>query len=288
MALTTPQKNIPNSHQQEQNGVLPLSSPPHFTRTNSQMIERLEGMISQTSSLLFTLPSNERRYDWKTEKQNQTQLQHIWRPKNLRAKERREMVSACRALRMQIKKFEDEFLTSRGHAPRGAERAPLASTYRQYREWKRDIRDHAANHIQSLVRAKSAWRKKELLLREKENSTRSSEKRRPRSTLLPAVITATDIQSLSAEKRKLKQQLKQYDQRFFDLHGRMPNKIEKEPIRNLYEQYHDIKTRLIQAEALHKNAPSLLLHTRSLSSDGGLSPTSSTDHLNDPLLQRRS
>lgn len=67
------------------------------------------------------------------------------------------MVQACRALRMQIKRFEDVFAHQHGHAPKGRERLPLSSTYAQYREWKRNIRDHAAGQVQALFRG-FRWR----------------------------------------------------------------------------------------------------------------------------------
>lgn len=69
------------------------------------------------------------------------------------AAERRRTVAACRALRAQITRFEDSFVGLHGRAPKGAaERAPLATTYAQYREWKRAIRADAARRIQALAR----------------------------------------------------------------------------------------------------------------------------------------
>ena len=69
------------------------------------------------------------------------------------AAERKRTVAACRALRAQITRFEDKFIKMHGRAPKGAsERAPLASTYTQYREWKRAIRADAACRIQALCR----------------------------------------------------------------------------------------------------------------------------------------
>ncbi|KAL7487324.1 hypothetical protein ACHAW6_012923 [Cyclotella cf. meneghiniana] len=69
------------------------------------------------------------------------------------AAERKRTVAACRALRAQITKFEESFIQMHGRAPKGAaERAPLASTYMQYREWKRAIRADAACRIQALCR----------------------------------------------------------------------------------------------------------------------------------------
>jgi len=102
------------------------------------------------------------------------------------AAERRRTVHACRALRAQIRRFEDAFtaqhsssspsinaapLHSPGSgaspvlrrsnssgAPKGADRLPLESTYAQYREWKKCIRHHAASQIQALVRGAAARR----------------------------------------------------------------------------------------------------------------------------------
>lgn len=69
------------------------------------------------------------------------------------AAERKRTVAACRALRAQISQFEDSFFQLHGRAPKGAaERAPLASTYTQYREWKRAIRADAACRIQAVFR----------------------------------------------------------------------------------------------------------------------------------------
>lgn len=75
------------------------------------------------------------------------------------AAERKRTVAACRALRSQIQRFEEAFLQLHGRPPKGAsERAPLATTYAQYREWKRAIRADAACRIQALVRgARTRW-----------------------------------------------------------------------------------------------------------------------------------
>jgi hypothetical protein len=78
------------------------------------------------------------------------------------AAERKRTVAACRALRAQIQRFEDAFLQLHGRSPKGAvERAPLATTYAQYREWKRAIRADAACRIQALFRG---FRTRTLLL----------------------------------------------------------------------------------------------------------------------------
>jgi len=75
------------------------------------------------------------------------------------AAERKRTVAACRALRAQITRFEEAFIQLHGRPPKGAaERAPLATTYAQYREWKRAIRADAACRIQALFRgARMRW-----------------------------------------------------------------------------------------------------------------------------------
>lgn len=75
------------------------------------------------------------------------------------AAERKRTVAACRALRAQITRFEEAFMQLHGRPPKGAaERAPLATTYAQYREWKRAIRADAACRIQALFRgARTRW-----------------------------------------------------------------------------------------------------------------------------------
>jgi flagellar biosynthesis/type III secretory pathway chaperone len=61
------------------------------------------------------------------------------------------------------------------------------------------------------------------------------------------------LSELQAQKRDLKQQLKQYDMNFARKHGRMPVKSEKEPIRHLYETYNALKNRItaMEQEGLH-------------------------------------
>ena len=75
------------------------------------------------------------------------------------AAERKRTVAACRALRSQIQRFEEAFMQLHGRPPKGAsERSPLATTYAQYREWKRAIRADAACRIQALFRgANTRW-----------------------------------------------------------------------------------------------------------------------------------
>lgn len=290
------------------------------------------------------------------------------------ATERKRTVAACRALRAQINRFEDAFFAQNGRPPKGAlERAPLATTYAQYREWKRNIRADAACRIQAIFRGArlrievekngsvndfySRWRS--IILRVRRRNTGSSypsqlsipveidevgesgqngfigfngdegrgdgvevvisphaepktypnqqthskgvgmwqRRRNPsnekssgkplkrldggkgrssqshqnqhqqnqsssissetnisqefRSNIKGSEVTNASsslehmtLSELLTEKRNLKNRLKQYDMDFHRKHKRMPVKVEKEPIRHLYEIYNSLKSRI--------------------------------------------
>lgn len=55
---------------------------------------------------------------------------------------------ACRTLKAQINHYEVNFQAEYGHLPRTRERAPLVSTYAQYKSWKQFIRDDASTQLQ--------------------------------------------------------------------------------------------------------------------------------------------
>jgi len=275
------------------------------------------------------------------------------------AAERKRTVAACRALRSQIQRFEEAFMQLHGRPPKGAtERAPLATTYAQYREWKRAIRADAACRIQALFRgASTRWKflrgNNALLARvvmARAGRTTFS-KPLPQLTLTAAVdkeplkaLTLSPMTSplprndgamevykgekdqtpphwggsmqatrrgsgdrdfknpatvgypsspassvnnpsdadlsymtfseLQSRKRDLKQQLKQYDMNFARKHGRMPVKVEKEPIRHLYETYNTLKTRITllekEGQNKHRNAPVTALHVSNHSPQHGI------------------
>ena len=138
--------------------------------------------------------------------------------------DRKLAVRACRVLRLQIKAFEDAFAETSKRRPRGSDRRPLASTYRQYRDWKRCIRHDAAAAIQGLCR-----------------------RRRARPMVAPAPRSKapeSTIAQLRLDKRNIKKKLRAYDAQFIAKHGRSPTRFEKEPIRGLYELYYSAKERL--------------------------------------------
>ena len=144
-------------------------------------------------------------------------------PQHTHKIDRKLAVRACRVLRLQIKAFEDAFAETSKRRPRGSDRRPLASTYRQYRDWKRCIRHDAAAAIQGLCRRRRA---------------------RPMvSSPRPAIQTST-IAQLRLDKRNIKKKLRAYDAQFVAKHGRSPTRFEKEPIRGLYELYYSAKERL--------------------------------------------
>ncbi len=239
------------------------------------------------------------------------------------AAERKRTVAACRALRAQIARFEDAFIKMHGRPPKGAaERAPLATTYAQYREWKRAIRADAASRIQALARGAntrsylaqdprfreivrrragrpkkvsyshlsipesigsnkspkmqtqpiapmprrddgsveivmgptSAWPKRSLSESSYDSGTLNSSQYPSVSASVSVAntfkleISHFSLAELQTQKRELKQELKKYDMDFFNRHGRMPVKAEKEPIRHLYEKYNQLKNRITAVE----------------------------------------
>ena len=137
--------------------------------------------------------------------------------------DRKLAVRACRVLRLQIKAFEDAFSETSKRRPRGSDRRPLASTYRQYRDWKRCIRHDAAAAIQGLCRRRRA---------------------RPMVSLTKPAVQQSTIAQLRLDKRNIKKKLRAYDAQFIAKHGRSPTRFEKEPIRGLYELYYSAKERL--------------------------------------------
>ena len=316
------------------------------------------------------------------------------------AAERKRTVAACRALRAQISRFEEAFVQLHGRPPKGAaERAPLATTYAQYREWKRAIRADAACRIQALFRgARVRW----MLLRSNnprmsrvvltragrpdfaEGKDRSSDTsltisstgrsnrggqnhvlnkisipveiggerdeslqtpiltqkgniKSPRPGVMmptpddedggptpslspnwtskpnlgargtePAISSPSNraqishltfggvhindlpTQELQARKRELKQQLKQYDMNFAKIHGRMPVKAEKEPIRHLYESYNALKSRITFLERDGSNNPGPPMpYRRTLSLTSNASADSSGDEGPEPSRSKR-
>ena len=144
-------------------------------------------------------------------------------PKHTHKIDRKLAVRACRVLRLQIKAFEEAFAETSKRRPRGSDRRPLASTYRQYRDWKRCIRHDAAAAIQGLCRRRRA---------------------RPMVPTQRPAIPQSTIAQLRLDKRNIKKKLRAYDAQFIAKHGRSPTRFEKEPIRGLYELYYSAKERL--------------------------------------------
>ena len=188
----------------------PLDTTTATTGTTAASLRLLDSLIDPLS--LAARPSKRPQYIAETEPQQPT-----------RKIDRKLAVRACRVLRLQIKAFEDAFSETSKRRPRGSDRRPLASTYRQYRDWKRCIRHDAAAAIQGLCRRRRA---------------------RPMvSAPRPAIQTST-IAQLRLDKRNIKKKLRAYDAQFVAKHGRSPTRFEKEPIRGLYELYYSAKERL--------------------------------------------
>jgi hypothetical protein len=134
---------------------------------------------------------------------------------------RRAMVQAARQRKAEISELEQRYLKSYGRLPLTTaekDQACVRGLYAQYRKMKRFIRDDAACAIQRSVR-------KHLI---------SSDDR-----------SSVPLSGLKREKRELKCRLKEYDNQFLTIQGRLPSKSEKEPIRNLYERYNEVKKLIV-------------------------------------------
>jgi len=176
--------------------------------------------------------------------------------------DRRKTVAATRAIRQQIVRFEEAFQKIHGRKPRGPrERAPLLSTYAQYRDWKRAIRADAACRIQAFLRGAMTRRHMKPFIQppyipdvfEAENG--SAIEVHPQTPLQNArdenetpQTPKEDLEAFKLQKRELKELLKAYDRDWYRRTGRMPVKAEKEPIRNLYEQYNTLKSKIREIE----------------------------------------
>lgn len=177
--------------------------------------------------------------------------------------ERRRMLHACKALRAQIKKFEEKFVADHGRLPRGLERAPVASTQQQYKEWKKFIRSDAATHIQAIARGRAVRRRYSEIwdkIRKKRQTSLDAvaDAYMPMPYPPPAAGPAQSDKAAAREKltqwtedkRRIKEKLKDFDMDFFDKHGRAPTKVEKEPMRSLYDQYNVLKNRIREQEKI--------------------------------------
>lgn len=185
------------------------------------------------------------------------------------AKERRQRIARCRALRTDIARFEAEFKNQHGHEPKVSERQPLAHTYSEYRQLKVAIRDDAARHIQAVVRGHVARVKYPIPSRQcrlaagRSVSSRSSgwtsaaavptapaPTSASKAAVSPAVAALqAKVNALRDEKTALKRTLRAFDNTFAEEHGRQPSKGEKEHLRPQYTRYHELKGLIAAAEA---------------------------------------
>ena len=303
----------------------PLSPQKFLENTSSSPIvesSRTPAPLSPVNSYRRQIDSSHQRYSSTTTGSSPNNAKYL-RTLTSTAAERKRTVAACRALRAQIARFEEAFIKMHGRPPKGgAERAPLLSTYAQYREWKKAIRADAANRIQALIRGTyvrkhlaqdprfreivqnragrpkkgtyshlslsegmesqksqklqsqtiapvprradgsveivmdpvSGFSKRSLGDSSYDNSTMNSSQFPSNSSNISSSssykqeIAHLSLVELQTLKRELKQELKKYDVSFFNRHGRMPVKAEKEPIRHLYEKYNQLKNRITAVE----------------------------------------
>jgi hypothetical protein len=198
--------------------------------------------------------------------------------------ERRRMVAECKTLRYQISNFEADWNKTHNRLPKGSERGAMQQVYTRYRDMKKEIRDNAACDIQRVARGyllRARLAKFAVVLPYSPSRHRggvgggptpaSPTAARQQATIPPELFAK--YKSLLTQKRDLKKELKMFDDQFVGTHGRAPRKSDKEVMRPLYQQYHEVKAELdaLQAalEAAHGPLSLSLLGASAAGGGGG-------------------
>lgn len=191
---------------------------------------------------------------------------------------RRKQVAEYRKVRVQVKRFEEQYKAQHGVLPKGKARAPAKELYNRYRHLKQVVRDGSALHIQTVYRGFRVRNARRSAAADDKGATPTpvSVRRRGSGSSEVSVIdrdafgdsggagtagagsAAESVPSLKAAKSKLKKQLKQFDVDFKAKHGRLPSNEDKEPIRHLYRRYAELKDAIAELEAeasLAKSGP---------------------------------
>ena len=219
---------------------------------------------------------------------------------------RRKMVADCKAMRVQIFDFEQEWTKKNNRIPKSFERGSMEGVYTRYRKLKKEIRDLSATDLQRTVRgyiARRRYGRIGALRRSKsapgavasgvtagsagaaatvasaaaasapasaDKAAAKASTSTKRSDFAPnffvppagsvAAAAAGDsataggffpgsnipsslhaaYRDLLEKKRDLKRRLKKFDEDFFENWGRNPKKSDKEVIRPMYQNYHEV------------------------------------------------
>lgn len=196
---------------------------------------------------------------------------------------RRKMVADCKAMRVQIFEFEQEWTKKHNRIPKSFERGTMEGVYTRYRKLKKEIRDLSATDLQRTVRGYIARRRHGRIgtLRRSQSlgnptTAASAEKAKLSSSVkrsdfasnffvppggaagaasppasaadnngmfpgsnIPSSLYAA-YRDLLEKKRDLKRRLKKFDEDFYENWGRNPKKSDKEVIRPMYQNYHEV------------------------------------------------
>ncbi len=63
----------------------------------------------------------------------------------------------------------------------------------------------------------------------------------------------TELKNLLVKKKQVKNQLKEYDEKFLQNTGQIPTKLDKEPMRDTYRFYSSLKRRISELKLLIRN-----------------------------------
>jgi len=188
---------------------------------------------------------------------------------------RRKMVADCKAMRVQIFEFEQEWTKKHNRIPKSFERGSMEGVYTRYRKLKKEIRDLSATDLQRTVRgflARKRFGRIGALRRSLSASASGADKSKASTTKkadfapnfftppgAPAAGSSPQASSdglfpgsnipsslyaayrdLLDKKRDLKRRLKKFDEDFYENWGRNPKKSDKEVIRPMYQNYHEV------------------------------------------------
>lgn len=164
----------------------------------------------------------------------------------------REMITTAKGLMIEIKEYDQNFEKKNGHLPKKGERNPIITKVDEYKTLRNTLRDLAATMIQCTYRRFKARKQLNMKRRERNafltNPLPYIEERLRQQRLLAGrsediMLYRTDLNLLRAEKVLVKGELKRFDKLYSAMHSRAPERVEKEPLRKLYQRYKQLTDR---------------------------------------------
>jgi hypothetical protein len=166
---------------------------------------------------------------------------------------RKSNIIRYRTLKRELFDFETQFLKAHGrNSIDENDKVPMKDKYNEYSQLKNHIRTDASIQIQSLYKG---WRcrrnipaKSKPSLGSQFSETKQSFSFVQAPSSSASSIETIDLESLKAEKSKLKSFLREFDESFKAKHGYEPQKADKISLRAQYVRYQELKTLIERAE----------------------------------------